>query len=103
MKVADEMHHRLIEKYLKMHRIEKFNEIMVGIAQRFFVFDSPPQKKFDELQERALANFGSRNDRNLFGSWLLREAQRDGPDVDPKILQLQEKLRVVQKKHSKKL
>ena len=48
-----------------------------------------------------MANFGSRNDRNLFGSWLLREAQRDGPDVDPKILQLQEKLRVVQKKHSK--
>ena len=89
------------EKYLEMHRIKKYQEIMVGIAQRFFVFNSPSQEKFDELQERALANFGSRNDRNLFGSWLLREAQRDGPDVDPKILQLQEKLRVVQKKHSK--
>lgn len=90
---------KLIEehgRFLDRHRINKFRAQMVSIGQRFFVFDSPSNEEFEELQELALNNYGSKNDRHLFGSWLLREAQRDGPDVNLNILQLQKDLRAVQ-------
>jgi len=77
---------------LKEHRIKKFNEVMESTCQRFFIFDWKSKKTLDELYETTMANYSDKDDWNYFGSRLLREAQRDGPQVAPKILQMQKDL-----------
>lgn len=87
---------------LKEERIKKFEEVMESTCHRFFIFNWKANQTLEELHKKTLANYSDKDDWNYFGSRLLREAQRDGPDVDLKILQMQKDLRVVQKKHSKK-
>ena len=70
---------------------------MEGTCQRFYIFNWEEDQTLDELHAKTLANYSDKDDWNYFGIRLLREAQRDGPKVDSKILKMQKDLTEVQR------
>ena len=85
----------LIEKHrskLREERISKFQNVMEAACQRFFKFDWKEDRTIEELHKEAMANYSDKDDWNYFQIMLLREAQRDGPQVSPSILSMQRDL-----------